>query len=99
MTFEDRHWLAIADYYRDQRAARSGVLYIEHINKGLVILNSISASEAAQQAYCLHPIFQSDHDLAYFLDGGASASIIQRYDIPTKTWIDMGPCKVLNANA
>ncbi len=68
----DNHYLAIAKFYGDQRAKRSGVLYIQHIDEGLVILEAIGASYEAKAAYCLHPIFQSDEALVDFMNGGGN---------------------------
>lgn len=50
----------IAEYYGDRRAKRSGVLYMNHIIEGLVIMNRLGAGKAAKDAYCVHPIFQDD---------------------------------------
>lgn len=54
----------IADYYGEKIAQRSGVPLINHIHEGLIILSAIGASSNAMQAYCLHPILQSDEALA-----------------------------------
>lgn len=53
----------IQEYYGEERAERSGQLYIRHIDRGLEILSSRAASELAKRAYCLHPVVQSDRDL------------------------------------
>ena len=50
-------------YYDSQIAERSGVDKINHINEGLIILDSIEASIQAKKAYCLHPLLQNDIDL------------------------------------
>lgn len=57
-------YLAIQTEYGDQRADRSQVFLMNHIDEGLSILNQIAASEAARRAYCLHPLLQNDRDLA-----------------------------------
>lgn len=54
----------IAAHYGDARAKRSGVLLIDHINQGLVILDRMGADDAVKEAYAAHPIFQADEDLA-----------------------------------
>ena len=57
------HYLAIVEHYGDRRAARSGVLYIRHIDEGLWVLDRIEASIRAKEAYCLHPLVQHDDEL------------------------------------
>lgn len=52
----------IAKHYGSKRANRSGVLLINHIDEGLKILESIDASEVVKDAYCLHPLLQSNED-------------------------------------
>ncbi len=53
----------ISKYYDDKAAERSQVPYMNHIDEGLAVLRGIKASQDAQRAYCLHPMFQSDDDL------------------------------------
>lgn len=53
----------IAKHYGDRVAKRSQVPLINHINEGLIILESIKAVETTKKAFCLHPLFQADEDL------------------------------------
>ena len=76
----DPHYQAIREFYGEQRAERSGVLYIRHIDEGLAILTAIDASLHAKRAYCLHPVVQADAALATAFDDN---SVIRRYQIDT----------------
>jgi hypothetical protein len=49
--------------YGDDRAKRSDVYFMNHVDEGLAVLEWIGASDVAKRAYTLHPIFQSDEDL------------------------------------
>ena len=53
----------IAKHYGDRKAKRSGVPLINHIDEGLIILETLSAVESTKRAFCLHPLFQADEDL------------------------------------
>lgn len=53
----------ISAFYGDRVAERSRVPLIHHVNEGLVILERIGASWTAAEAFCLHPLLQSDLDL------------------------------------
>jgi len=53
----------ISKYYECKEANRSGVPYMNHIDEGLIVLDSLCAGNMAKKAYCLHPIFQSDAEL------------------------------------
>lgn len=57
-------YTAIQKAYADDRANRSQVFFMNHIDEGLTILSAIGASDAAKRAYCLHPLLQNDKDLA-----------------------------------
>jgi hypothetical protein len=64
MFIDNPHFQAIKSYYGEQCAKRSGVPYIKHIQEGLVVLDTIHATQHAHEAYCLHPILQADEALA-----------------------------------
>jgi hypothetical protein len=53
----------VETFYKDKVAKRSQVPLINHINEGLIILDSIDATSAAKRAFCLHPLLQHDDDL------------------------------------
>lgn len=55
---------AVKAFYEGQRARRSQEPYMSHIEQGLAALEAIGASMAAMRAYCLHPLFQADEQLA-----------------------------------
>ena len=58
----------IKNFYGDNKAKRSGVLLMNHIDEGLIILDKINASFIAKKAYCLHPIIQSDEAVVKTVD-------------------------------
>jgi hypothetical protein len=55
--------VSIVKYYGDKTAKRSGVKLINHIYDGLTVLTSIKADRYAMEAFCFHPMFQSDEEL------------------------------------
>jgi len=52
----------IKNYYGDKVTNRSGVKLINHIDEGLDILDAMGASQETKDAYCLHPLLQSDEE-------------------------------------
>jgi len=67
-----REYRAIERHFGGRRAARSGVLYMNHIDEGLAVLRDLGATERAKRAWCIHPMVQLDADLpASYADLGA----------------------------
>ncbi len=61
----------IARKYKGKVARRSGVPYLNHIREGALILHLLfPGDEETIEAYCLHPLFQSDRALAQLLAEG-----------------------------
>ncbi|MBI4853912.1 MAG: hypothetical protein HY819_19115 [Acidobacteria bacterium] len=75
---ENTHYKAILDFYKDKKATRSKIPYINHINEGLIILDEIQASSCAKEGFCLHPIVQTDEDLAKAFQ---KDSVLCRYNV------------------
>lgn len=59
-----KEYQIIKGYYGNQKAKRSGLPYMKHIDEAMKLLDGIGASEETKRAYCLHPIFQDDNSLA-----------------------------------
>jgi hypothetical protein len=68
----------IQQKYKGKIAHRSGVSYMNHIQEGAFILQRIyGIDEELIEAYCLHPIFQSDKSLLeLFLDASSENFLI-----------------------
>jgi hypothetical protein len=58
-----KEYSMIKSYYQGQTAKRSGVPLINHIDDGLTVMREIGATEYAQRAFALHPMFQADREL------------------------------------
>lgn len=56
---------AIKVEYGDDKAKRSQVPLINHINEGLDVLDMIVATDNAKLAYCIHPLSQSGKDVSW----------------------------------
>lgn len=61
---ETAEYKAIQQFYGDKRAERSQCFMMNHIDEGLYIMTLYGASLDAKKAFCVHPIIQSDADLA-----------------------------------
>lgn len=73
LTHKDwREYKCISAFYEGKSAKRSKVPYMQHIDEGLIIMKDLGASEEAMRAYCVHPIFQEDHDLKSMWDDPSS---------------------------
>ncbi len=59
-----REYQAVTARYGVTRARRSGLPYMNHIDEGLAVLRDLGATDRAWRAWCLHPLVQSDPDLA-----------------------------------
>lgn len=66
--FDSVEYRLIEEHYGSKRAKRSGAYFMNHIDEGMWILKAIDAGDAAMKAFCLHPIFQLDPDIAANLE-------------------------------
>ncbi len=76
-----KHYSIIEEFYGDREAQRSGIPLIYHILDGLIVLDHIGASAVVENAWCIHPIVQSDDDFRreifdYNLVGADSSAIV-----------------------
>ncbi|CAN1212638.1 hypothetical protein TUMEXPCC7403_20700 [Tumidithrix helvetica PCC 7403] len=73
----------IQQKYKGKVAQRSGVSYMNHIQEGAYILQLIYGNnEDLIEAFCLHPIFQSDKLLSQlFSDSSSELSLISPHAI------------------
>lgn len=63
-----RAYKLIQQYYQNRTTTRGSVPLMNHIDEGIAILSKINASQDTIDAYCLHPILQSDKDFIKNLD-------------------------------
>jgi len=65
--FDTNAFEAISQFYGDRKAERSNLPLLNHIVEGLAIMAAHAPGEAylfdAMQAFCLHPLLQSDEQL------------------------------------
>lgn len=61
---------AIQNWYGDRVAKRSNIPLINHINEGLIVLDTIKAPDVTKDAFCLHPLFQVNNDLQVIFNSG-----------------------------
>lgn len=59
---------SIESIYADNSAKRSGVHLMNHIDEGLYILHKLNSTNEAKLAYILHPIFQPDLELNFYIN-------------------------------
>lgn len=60
----------VEKFYGDKVTRRTGAHLMNHIDEGLFIMASRGATELSMRAFCLHPLVQSDADLASFVEQG-----------------------------
>jgi hypothetical protein len=61
---QSHEYMCVEEFYRGQRAERTGVFYMNHIDEGLYILKALGANWRTKSCFCLHPLFQSDAAIA-----------------------------------
>lgn len=79
---KDECFTAVRLHYASGVAARSGIFLIEHIIEGLMILVRLGARRTAMQAWCLHPIVQSNDDLVKTVVKGIPVNFGQHHIQP-----------------
>lgn len=76
MTYFNIYQESIEDHYRDRRAERSNVLYMDHIEQGVSILHAIDATEDSMNAFRIHPILQVPTSLKVFDVSGMDPRVV-----------------------
>ncbi|MEM1180098.1 MAG: hypothetical protein AAGM22_17280 [Acidobacteriota bacterium] len=70
-------FLLIQEVYRGRVARRTGVSYLQHIEDGVYVLVRLFGwRPRVVDAYCVHPIFQSDKHLARALAGELAIDVL-----------------------
>ena len=69
---ENKHYLAVFEFYGTTRARRSQLPLMNHIDEGLLILRELGSAVCAMEAFCVHPLLQDDGALANSLEPGSA---------------------------
>ncbi len=69
---ENKHYLAVSEFYGTERAKRSQLPLMNHIDEGLLILRELGSPVSAMEAFCIHPLLQDDGALANSLEPGSA---------------------------
>jgi len=72
--YDTSEYSLVEQMYASNRAKRSQVFLMNHIDEGLVLLDMIGASDEARRGYCLHPLLQNDVDLQANFDNVAEST-------------------------
>lgn len=60
----DRAKDLVATFYGAKTSRRGAIPLMNHIDQGLLIMQERGSDEAAQAAFCLHPMVQNDEELS-----------------------------------
>lgn len=75
----------IRDYYGTKKAKRSGVLLINHIYEGLLVLDALEAPFICYQAFCLHPIVQNNINID--LSWSSALGLAREYALKANSYL------------